>query len=80
MLRDKFSYECFIRVASHVPVNGHEDDLFAGLRLGLRIFFFFFFFFFFFAVRSTPASVAGMSPSHSTTSMILPTLRLSSIY
>ena len=32
VLRDTFSYECFIRVASHVSVNGHEDDLFAGLR------------------------------------------------
>ena len=32
ILRDKFGLECFIRVASHVPVNGHEDDLFAGLR------------------------------------------------
>src|SRR5215472_11920938 len=31
VLRDKFGQECFIRVASHVPVNGHEDDLFAGL-------------------------------------------------
>jgi mycothiol conjugate amidase Mca len=32
ILRDKFGQECFIRVASHVPVNGHEDDLFAGLH------------------------------------------------
>lgn len=32
VLREKFGYESFIRVASHVPVNGHEDDLFAGLR------------------------------------------------
>lgn len=28
----KFSQECFIRVASHVAVNGIEHDLFAGLR------------------------------------------------
>ena len=32
VLQDKFGQECFIRVASHVPINGHEDDLFAGLR------------------------------------------------
>jgi LmbE family N-acetylglucosaminyl deacetylase len=32
ILRDKFGQECFIRIVSHVPVNGHEDDLFAGLR------------------------------------------------
>lgn len=32
ILRDKFNEECFIRVASHVSVNGLEDDLFAGLR------------------------------------------------
>jgi mycothiol conjugate amidase Mca len=30
--RDKFGLECFIRIASHVPVEGHEDDLFTGLR------------------------------------------------
>lgn len=30
--REKFPFECFIRVASHVPVNGHEHDLFTGLR------------------------------------------------
>ncbi|MGE3540048.1 MAG: N-acetyl-1-D-myo-inositol-2-amino-2-deoxy-alpha-D-glucopyranoside deacetylase [Candidatus Tectimicrobiota bacterium] len=32
VLRAKFRMECFIRVASHVPIEGHEDDLFAGLR------------------------------------------------
>ena len=32
VLRDKFGLECFIRVASYVSVNGHEDDLFTGLR------------------------------------------------
>ena len=32
VLRDKFGLECFIRVVSHVPVDGPEDDLFAGLR------------------------------------------------
>jgi mycothiol conjugate amidase Mca len=32
VLEEKFSEECFIRMASHVDVNGREDDLFAGLR------------------------------------------------
>src|SRR5262252_1061144 len=32
VLRDKFGLEYFTRVVSHVPVNGPEDDLFAGLR------------------------------------------------
>ena len=32
VLQDKFGLECFIRVVSHVPVDGPEDDLFAGLR------------------------------------------------
>jgi LmbE family N-acetylglucosaminyl deacetylase len=32
VLRDKFGLEYFIRVVSHVPVDGPEDDLFAGLR------------------------------------------------
>lgn len=32
LLQEKFPMECFIRIASHVAVNGHEDDLFAGLR------------------------------------------------
>ena len=32
VLRDKFGLECFIRVVSRVPVDGPEDDLFAGLR------------------------------------------------
>jgi hypothetical protein len=32
VLRDKFGQEYFIRAASHVPINDHEDDLFAGLR------------------------------------------------
>lgn len=31
-LLHQFSREFFIRIASHVPVNGAEDDLFAGLR------------------------------------------------
>jgi mycothiol S-conjugate amidase len=29
---EKFSREFFIRVASHLPVHGNEQDLFAGLR------------------------------------------------
>jgi mycothiol conjugate amidase Mca len=32
VLREAFNQECFIRVASHVPVDAHEDDLFHGLR------------------------------------------------
>lgn len=32
VIREKFGMECFIRMASHVPVDGPEDDLFAGLR------------------------------------------------
>jgi mycothiol S-conjugate amidase len=32
VLRDKFGVEYFTRVVSHVPVDGPEDDLFAGLR------------------------------------------------
>jgi mycothiol conjugate amidase Mca len=32
ILREMFSQECFIRVASHVPVKAHEEDLFTGLR------------------------------------------------
>jgi mycothiol conjugate amidase Mca len=32
VLRDKFALEYFTRVVSHVPVDGPEDDLFAGLR------------------------------------------------
>ena len=32
ILRDKFGLEYFTRVVSHVPVDGPEDDLFAGLR------------------------------------------------
>ena len=32
VLRDKFGLECFIRMVSRVPVDGPEDDLFAGLR------------------------------------------------
>ena len=32
LLEQKFHEECFIRVASHVPVDGVEHDLFAGLR------------------------------------------------
>ncbi len=32
VLRDKFGLECFTRIVSHVPVDGPEDDLFAGLR------------------------------------------------
>lgn len=31
-LDQHFSREFFIRMASHVPVNGSEDDLFSGLR------------------------------------------------
>ncbi|GIX47977.1 MAG: mycothiol S-conjugate amidase [Candidatus Tectimicrobiota bacterium] len=30
--REHFGEECFVRVASHVPVAASEDDLFAGLR------------------------------------------------
>lgn len=30
--RETFPCECFIRVASHVPIHGEEHDLFAGLR------------------------------------------------
>ena len=30
--REKFSHECFVRVASHVPHDTPEWDLFAGLR------------------------------------------------
>ncbi len=29
---EKFGHEFFVRVASHVPVDGFEEDLFAGLR------------------------------------------------
>jgi LmbE family N-acetylglucosaminyl deacetylase len=29
---EKFNREFFVRMASHVPVNGAEHDLFAGLR------------------------------------------------
>lgn len=32
VLSEQFSEECFVRVASHVAVTGHEYDLFAGLR------------------------------------------------
>jgi N-acetyl-1-D-myo-inositol-2-amino-2-deoxy-alpha-D-glucopyranoside deacetylase/mycothiol S-conjugate amidase len=32
VLNDSFGEECFVRVASHITVTGHEDDLFAGLR------------------------------------------------
>ena len=32
VLHDRFGLECFIRVVSHVPGDGPEDDLFAGLR------------------------------------------------
>lgn len=32
ILQEKFGLECFIRMASHVPVEGPEDDLFTGLR------------------------------------------------
>jgi LmbE family N-acetylglucosaminyl deacetylase len=32
VLRDAFGLEYFTRVVSHVPVDGPEDDLFAGLR------------------------------------------------
>jgi LmbE family N-acetylglucosaminyl deacetylase len=34
VLRDQFGLECFTRVVSHVPIDGPEDDLFAGLRPG----------------------------------------------
>ena len=30
--RDKFAHECFVCVASHVPLSNPESDLFAGLR------------------------------------------------
>lgn len=32
LLQATFPMECFIRIASHVAVDGPEDDLFAGLR------------------------------------------------
>jgi mycothiol conjugate amidase Mca len=32
ILYEKFRHEFFMRVVSHVPVNGDEQDLFAGLR------------------------------------------------
>ena len=32
VLYEKFSHEFFIRIVSHVQVNGDEQDLFAGLR------------------------------------------------
>jgi N-acetyl-1-D-myo-inositol-2-amino-2-deoxy-alpha-D-glucopyranoside deacetylase/mycothiol S-conjugate amidase len=32
VLYEKFSREFFVRMTSHVPVNGAEDDLFEGLR------------------------------------------------
>jgi N-acetyl-1-D-myo-inositol-2-amino-2-deoxy-alpha-D-glucopyranoside deacetylase len=32
VLYEKFGREFFVRIVSHVPVNGDEHDLFAGLR------------------------------------------------